>query len=100
MAGKRGRRIYSREFKIEALRLASQPGMSMAQVARELGITAGVIGNWKRQLGKSADLKGSNEKGMSAEAAENQRLRKENAKLKEERDILKKAAAYFAKESR
>ena len=100
MAGKKGRKVYTREFKIEAVRLAAQPGMTLSGVARDLGITQGVIGNWKRMLGNEPD-RGSPPTGrLSAEAEENQRLRNENAILREERDILKKAAAYFAKESR
>ena len=96
MAGKKGRKTYAREFKIEAVRLAAQPGMTLAAVARDLGITQGVIGNWKRELGNDSGKGGP----LSAEAEENQRLRNENAILREERDILKKAAAYFAKQSR
>ena len=100
MAGKKGRRVYTREFKIEAVRLAAQPGMTLAGVARDLGITQGVIGNWKRECEEDRVKALSPTGSVSAEAEENRRLRKENAILKEERDILKKAAAYFAKESR
>lgn len=73
--------------------------MSQARVARDLGITPGVMGNWKRELAEAVELTDPSAVGPGADAAEIQRLRKEVARLKEERDILKKAAAYFAKES-
>jgi transposase len=94
------RRFHSAEFKREAVRMASKPGVSRRQAARELGIHPNVLrawqarfqsGQWEQEAG--TDLK-------SAQAKEIERLRRENAELKMERDILKKAAAYFAKESK
>jgi transposase len=94
MAGKR-RREYSLEFKREAVRLLREGDLSQAQVARDLGISATLLGRWRK-------LFGSEEVGGEGrpDAEELRRLRREVKRLREERDILKKAAAYFAKESR
>lgn len=98
------RRQFTREFKLEAVRLARESGKSQAQVARELGIRPDMLRAWKRQAEGRAGLTGKevfpgNGKQPSQDE-ELQRLRRENERLRQERDFLKKAAAYFAKESR
>ena len=91
------RRKFSREFKAEAVKLVKDRGVSVAQAARELDIHENVLRKWIRELADDASPAGT---GVSkADLAEIARLKKENAKLRMERDILKKAAAYFAKES-
>jgi transposase len=93
------RRTFSREFKLEAVRLVRDRGVSAAQAARDLDIHENVLRNWMRQ--QAADAKGAfpGHGRMKPEQQEIERLRREVVKLKAERDILKKAAAYFAKES-
>lgn len=98
MGATRKRRSYTKEFKLEAIRLADESGKSTAQIAAELGISANQIYNWKRQYITKPESAFKNESQLSEEQTEIQRLRLENARLKEERDILKKATAFFAKE--
>jgi len=89
------RRKYSDEFKLEAVKLITEQGMTISSAGRDLGVNAGLLGRWKQQ---SADgLLG--ETPARREADEIKALRKENKRLRLERDILKKATAYFAKES-
>jgi len=86
---------HSNEFKLEAVRLAERGGMSVAQVARDLGISDSVLYGWVKKFGTRA--------GGSAvtpdEHEELIRLRRELRIVKEERDILKKATAFFARQS-
>jgi len=84
---------YTKEFKLDAVRLALTSDKSQAQVARDLGLRDNVLYNWVSQY-RSEVLGG--EPGMTPEQ-ELAALRKENAQLKQETAILKKAAAYFAK---
>jgi transposase len=95
----RKRRKYSVEFKLEAVRLAKEQGMTVTEVSRELGIDHSVIRAWirKHEEGTLSGARGRPQKDLEEE---NKRLRRENAVLKEEREILKKAAAFFAKETR
>jgi len=95
--GKRQR--FSREFKIEAVRLLELGQKSAAQLALELGVRRNQLYKWKDQLlGKGeAAFAGSGRKPASQES-EIARLKRELAKVTEERDILKKAVAYFARE--
>lgn len=95
MSKKRPYRRYTEEFKRDAIRLVEEEGLSVARVARDLGVNANSIHGW---LKKHRDEQGE-ELGES-ELEELKRLRKENRVLKEEREILKKAAAFFAKESK
>lgn len=94
------KRVHTAEFKREAVRLATKPGISKAQAARNLGIHPNVLKAWveKFKSGKWDEKPGADLK--TGQAKELERLRRENAELKMERDILKKAAAYFAKESK
>lgn len=93
------RRIFSREFKLEAVKLVKERGVAAAQAARDLGIHENVLRKWVRD-GVADPVHAFPGKGvMKPEQAEIDRLKKENAKLKAERDVLRKAAAYFAKES-
>ena len=95
-----GRKRYTAEFKQEAVRQARQPGASTAKVARDLGLHANMLHRWVKQLVPSKDAWVAKADAIaSALAQENQRLQRELAKVKTERDILKKATAYFAKES-
>ncbi len=94
------RRSYTAKFKREAVRLASKPGVSRRQAAKQLGIHANVLSNWveKFEQGNWSDKPGAELK--SEQQKELERLRRENASLKMDLEILKKAAAYFAKESK
>jgi len=95
----KGRRRFSREFKLEAVRqLAS--GRRLADVARELGVDAQVIRRWADQVPIDPATAFPGNGRAPREEAELQRLRKEVAQLRAERDFLKKAAAYFAKDGR
>ena len=89
------RRKYSDEFKIEAVKLVTEQGVSIAEAARDLGVSGPVLGRWKRTYEQG--LLGDTVKRR--EADELRRLQKENKRLRMERDILKKATAYFAKGS-
>lgn len=94
---KRRRAKYTLEFKLEAVRLV-KGGQDAAVTARVLGIPKATLGNWIRGAEKG-DLQGAGDRPVSAEQMELARLRAELARVKMERDILKKATAYFAKES-
>jgi transposase len=89
------RRQYTNEFKAEAVKLVRSTGQSASQTAKDLGIPANVLYKWMTLFGSPNDGSG---KITPNEHEELMRLRRENRILKEERDILKKAAAYFAKE--
>ena len=94
------RRRFTTEFKAEAVRQALLPGVSKAQVAQDLGIHSNMLRKWIRLGRGENNPKGAKAMESAAELArENQRLQKELARVKMERDILKKATAYFAKES-
>ena len=92
------RRRFSQEFKLEAVKLVKERGVSASQAARDLGVHQNVLRKWVKELAvqRQPVMLGADGMPVQAELA---RLRKENAKLRMERDILKKAAAYFAKES-
>ena len=91
---KRKRRNYTDEFKAEAVKLVTEQGDSVAVAARNLGVSANSLRNWKQKL-ETAD---EDESMTEDERMELARLRKEVRRLRMERDILKKATAFFANE--
>ncbi len=93
------RRKFSREFKIEAVKLVRERGVSAAQAGRDLGVHENVLRKWVKEFGSDPVQAFPGHGQMKPEQLEIERLRREVAKLKAERDILKKAAAYFAKEA-
>ncbi len=102
MGGKQGRakrvrRQFTDEFKAGAVRLVLDEGKTVAQVARDLDLTASALGGWVKQA--RADRDGGKSGLTTEEKAELAALRKENRQLRVERDILRKAAAFFAKET-
>ena len=95
---KRKRKNYTQEFKEEAVKLITEQGYSFAEAGRNLGVNPNLLSRWKR------DMEGDSNRDLSPASAvsvqsELKRLRKENKQLRMEREILKKAAAFFAKES-
>ena len=92
------RRIYSREFKLAAVKKVVEQGLSFTAVARDLGVGANLIRKWKNSFEADGSLASEITSSSSVES-ELKRLREENRQLKMERDILKKATAFFAKES-
>lgn len=95
------RKLYERftkEFKIEAVRQAEETNDSVRQVARVLGIKPSQIYKWRREMKKELVTTSRPKEGKSTTGSEMQRLQKGNERLKAEIDILKKAAAYFARE--
>jgi len=90
------RKTYTREFKLQALRLLTERGLPVAEVARQLGVGENCLRNWRaaaQQQGASAFPGQGN---LSPAEDEVRRLRAEVQRLRAERDLLKKAAAYFA----
>jgi len=93
------RKSFTRQFKIDAVRLVTDQGYRITEAARNLGIHPNVLSRWKRQL-EAEDGNAFSGKGqMTPEKEELHRLRKQVKQLEMEREILKKAAAFFANES-
>jgi len=95
-----GRRVFSAEFKHEAVKLVRERGVAVSQAAKDLGLHNNVLRKWVKDAkanGTSAFPGRGKQRPDDAEVA---RLRRELAKAQTERDILKKAIAYFAKEPR
>ena len=93
------RRRYTDEFKAEAVRLVCDSARPVAQVARDLGIADHLLYRWRVEQ-RQAESQGHTRTSLRTEQEELVRLRRENVTLKQERDFLKRAAAFFAKESR
>ena len=94
MGQKRSYKQYPKEFKEEAVALVREQGYSVADAAKSLGIAPNMLYRWKDQQEVLSEGKGLTEE----ERIELQRLRKENKELRMEKEILKKASAFFAKE--
>ncbi len=97
----RRRQTFSREFKLEAIRLLEEGRKPASDIARELGIRRNQLYKWKEQRDKqgAAVFPGAGKRpGKGSDSEEIARLRSELAKVKEENEILKKAAAFFARE--
>jgi transposase len=91
------RRTYTAEFKQEAVKLVTDQGYTLAAAARSLGIHENLLRNWKQK--REMEQGSGSPAGEVSLVEENRRMRAENKRLLLERDILKKATAYFAKES-
>ena len=94
------RRKFTREFKIEAVRLVRERGVSVAQGARDLDIHENVLRKWVKEFAADPVQAFPGHGQMKPEHLEIERLRREVVKLRAERDILKKAAAFFAREAK
>ena len=106
MGEKQTRRQFTREFKLEAVRLATAGDQSLNQVARDLAVRPDMLRQWKRQAeGRTGPARGAGAAGdvfpghgkLTSQDEEIRRLRRELAQVREERDILGKATAFFAK---
>ena len=91
---------YSKQFKIDAVKLVTEQGYKVAEAARNLGIHHTSLRNWKKQLEIDGNQSFPGKGHMVSEKEELNQLRKEVKKLQMEREILKKAAAFFANEPR
>ena len=96
MSGKR--RSFTREFKVEAVRMVVEDGMSQAQVSRELGISRETINRWRKQLQADPEQAFPGHGKLKPRDEELATLRRENNRLQMENDFLKKVSAYFAKD--
>ena len=94
----RGPKAFTEEFRREAVRLAESGAVSIAQVARDLGIHIETLRAWRRRA--KAETEAPATPTIASLEAENRRLQRELATLREEREILKKATAFFAKDAR
>ena len=89
------RKVYGREFKESAVQLVQERGYSVAEAAQSLGIDGGTLRQWLKKFPASSGSSAASEGGLRAEV---RRLREENKRLLLEREILKKATAFFAKQ--
>lgn len=93
------RKTYTKDFKLEAVRLLESGEHTAEQLARQLGVRRNSLYKWQRELQLNGDQAFSNRPGRKpAKDPELARLKRENQRLQEEVDILKKAAAYFARD--
>ncbi len=99
MAGQ-ARKEYTPECKREAVALVTEQGYTLVGAARNLGITRDMLRRWKRELGQDGGIAFPGKGHQTPKQAELQRMQEENRRLRMERDILKKATAFFASESR
>lgn len=91
------RRSYSREFKLEAVGLVKEGGLSVAQAARDLGIHESALWRWKKQYEDDPAQAFPGKGNLKPEEAELRRLRRELERVRQERDILKKAVGIFSR---
>mgnify|MGYP001405702377 CR=1 FL=1 len=89
-------RKYDREFKVEAIRMASEEGLTAVEVERRLGISVGIISRWKKQLKDNGDGAFPGTGHLSDRDEEVRRLQRELGRVSRERDILKKAISIFS----
>jgi transposase len=94
------KKSYTPEFKKDAVRLVTDQGYKVTEAARNLGLNPSVLQRWKTEMASAGPNAFPGKGRFSPEQEELQRLRKENQRLKMEREILKKAAAFFANESK
>ena len=99
MERRKRRKNHNREFKLEAVRRSNEVGKTVAEVARELDIRENELHEWRHQVSKKGDqvFPGAGRKTHNTNS-ELARLKKENTRLREERDILKKSLIFFAKD--
>lgn len=90
-----GRRMFDREFKLSAVKLVQVQGYTIGEAAKSLGVDASTLRLWLKKFPAEGKPGASSDAGLQAEL---QRLRKENKRLLMEREILKKATAFFAKQ--
>lgn len=91
------RRSYSREFKLEAVSMVTEGGVGMAQAARDLGISENSLWRWKKEFEEDPDHAFPGKGHLKPAEDEISRLRRENRRLRQERDILKKAVGIFSR---
>jgi transposase len=96
MSSKYPQKLYTVEFKREAVRLLETSGKSGAQIAQELGISDGSLYTWRKQLAEQGDDAFPGKGHQTPVEEELRQLRAENERLRQERDILKKAIAIFS----
>lgn len=97
---KKTRRIYTREFKREAIRLSETSGKSDAQIERDLGISTGCLYRWKKKFAEDGKHAFPGHGRLTPEQEHVRQLERENKILRQERDILKKAMAIFSQPSK
>jgi transposase len=90
------RRIYTEEFKREAIRLVTEQGYGVSETARNLGINTNMLGRWKREFDTRASAAFPGNGRIAQDKEELHRLRDENKRLRMERAIVKKALGFFA----
>jgi transposase len=93
-----GRRVFTREFKLEAVKLVKERGVSVSQVAKDLDIGPSIVGRWVREISTDKAHAFPGRGQMKPDDAEIARLKRELAKTKAERDILKKTIGFFVKD--
>lgn len=89
---------FDKEFKIEAVRLASEPGNTQSKIERDLGISQGIISRWKREQRKDGEQAFPGKGHLKPDDDQLRRLKRDNEHLRQERDILKKAVAIFSED--
>ena len=94
------RRTFTRDFKVEAVRLVEEEDRPVKEVAKQLGIHPGLLYHWRKALIADEEDAFPGQGKVSDSEEELRRLRRENARLREEREILKKAITFFAKENK
>jgi transposase len=100
MDGKKERKTYDRQFKVDAVNLVVQGGVRVQEVARNLGIDPNRLSHWKRELEEDGSVAFPGKGKLTPEAEEIRRLRRELEQAQQERDILKKALAYFSRNAK